>query len=117
MYFEIERLFGHHNYMKNQNCYIPVIPYENNCTFSLYHGVCQHAFCVGLEKKYGVSVWDSIPAKDCDVVLVFPVHANTDTLTWLRRCLKENLPVLIIDVRYHPTARFHAFCLTECYDE
>ena len=73
--------------------------------------------CVVLVEQYGSSTLDSIPALDCDVVLVFPLDVETDTLTWLLECMEEHLPALLIDIRYHTTANFYCFYLTECYKE
>ena len=62
-------------------------------------------------------VWqNTIPTRDCDVLLTFPKQAEDQTLMWLLSRLRSRTPNLQVHVRHHSSTGVYGFYLTAEYE-
>ncbi|XP_038077941.1 anoctamin-8-like isoform X1 [Patiria miniata] len=57
----------------------------------------------------------TIPTRDCDVLMTFPAKTDDDTLMWLLSRLRARTPELGVHVRHHGNTGVYGFYLTARY--
>jgi anoctamin-8 len=61
-------------------------------------------------------VWmNTIPTRDCDVLIVFPPKTEDRILLWLLTRIRARVPELIVNVRYHRNTQVYGFYMTASY--
>ncbi|XP_014250466.1 anoctamin-8 [Cimex lectularius] len=54
----------------------------------------------------------TVPTRECDVVIMFPNGAQDNTLMWLLSRLRAGTPGLVVHVRHHASSHSYGFYLT-----
>ncbi|XP_074651882.1 anoctamin-8-like [Tubulanus polymorphus] len=62
-------------------------------------------------------VWmNTIPTRDCDVLLTFPAKTDDQTLMWVLARLRSRTPELEVHVRHHSNTGVYGFYMTSSYE-
>ncbi|XP_070542017.1 anoctamin-8-like isoform X2 [Ptychodera flava] len=59
---------------------------------------------------------NTIPTKDCDIVMTFPEKTDDETLMWVLARLRSRSSEISVHVRHHSNAGVYGFYLTAAFD-
>ena len=63
-------------------------------------------------------IWmNTIPTRDCDILVTFPKNTDDDTLMWLLERLKSRVPELEVRVKYHKNTETYGFYFTTSFEQ
>ena len=63
-------------------------------------------------------VWmNTIPTRDCDILMTFPPKTPDHTLMWILARLRARTPELAVHVRHHSNTGVHGFYFTVTYEK
>ncbi|XP_071953284.1 anoctamin-8-like [Antedon mediterranea] len=66
---------------------------------------------------YANRLWmNTIPTRDCDILITFPEKTQDDTLMWLLSRLRARTPEIVVQVRHHGNTGVHGFYLSANYE-
>lgn len=60
---------------------------------------------------------NTIPTRDCDILMTFPAKTEDQTLMWLLARLRARAPELSVHVRHHSNTGVYGFYLTANYEK